>query len=228
MRWSLLLVIFSGTVALMGQERHEFWSKLYLQKNITKNWSIATDLQYRTQGNYREKSTSCFDHYKMQSGRLWIQYSYKNSAELLISPIAYFRTSDLQANTDEWGKTNEIRLSIGIQKTQNFKNFSLKGRFLTEKRHFILPVRSQQYRCRLQMQVKIPVIKKKQTEVGVVITEEYFYKLFEKMDNNRMFSGLSLKLKQQELQSGFQWQQQGSFKSGIKILQFVSTINFKF
>ncbi|MFM6984565.1 MAG: DUF2490 domain-containing protein [Chitinophagaceae bacterium] len=228
MRLSLLLVIFSGTVALMGQERHEFWSKLYVKHDISKHWAIASDIQYRTQGNYHQNHSGCFDHYKMQSGRLWMQYALNSSAEILLSPIAYFRTSDLLPNSDDWGMTNEIRLSAGLQKTQNFKTFSLKWRFLTESRHFIYPIRTQQYRSRLQMQIKIPVIKKKQTEVGVVITEEYFYKLFEKMDNNRVFSGLSLRLNQQEIQTGFQWQQQGSFKSGVRILQFVSTINVTF
>jgi hypothetical protein len=164
----------------------------------------------------------------MQSVRPWLIYKTKSTVELLLSPVAFFRTSDYLTNSNEWGHTDEIRATVGIQKSVNNKKFGLKWRLMLESRNFIFPVYTHHYRARVQVQMKIPLIKKAKTEVGVLLTEEYFYKLFEKMDNNRIFTGLSIAKKNYEIQTGVQWQQLGNFTNGNPVFQFANTINLKF
>lgn len=217
-----------GHLGTQAQNRLEFWTKLNSSFTISPRLSIAVDMQFRTQADYHNNSNNCFDHYKMQSVRPWLIYKTKSTAELLLSPVAFFRTSDYLTNSNEWGHTDEIRATVGIQKSVNNKKFALKWRLMLESRNFIFPVSTHHYRARVQVQMKIPLIKKAKTEVGVLLTEEYFYKLFEKMDNNRIFTGLSIAKKNYEIQTGVQWQQLGNFTNGNPVFQFANTINLKF
>ncbi len=228
MKWPLLLALISGHLNTQAQNRLEFWSRLNSSITLSQRFSIAADIQFRTQADYHMNSKNCFDHYKMYSVRPWLIYKTKTTTELLLSPIAFFRTSDYLTNSSDWGHADEVRATIGIQKTNNFEKYGLKWRLMLESRNFVYPAVTHQYRGRLQVQLKIPLIKKNKAEVGVLLSEEYFYKLFEKMDNNRIFTGVTINLKRHELQSGIQWQQLGNFTHGDRVCQFTNSINLKF
>lgn len=228
MKLPLLMVLFSGVLVAQAQGRLEFWTKINGSFTISPYLSLAADMQFRTQADYHNNSKNCFDHYKMQSIRPWIIHKTTNTTELLLSPLAFFRTSDYLTNSNEWGHTDEIRVTAGIQKTVPLNKIASKWRLMLESRSFIFPVSTHHYRARVQVQMKVPLIKKAKTEVGVLLTEEYFYKLFEKMDNNRIFTGLSIAMKKYEIQSGVQWQQLGNFTNGNPIFQIANTINLKF
>lgn len=228
MKWPLLLVLICEQLNIQAQNRLEFWSRLNGSFTISQRLSAAADIQFRTQAEYHSDSKNCFDHNKMQSVRPWLIYKTKTNTELLFSPIAFFRTSDYLSNSNIWGHADEIRATIGIQKTNNFEKCVLKWRLMLESRNFLYPIVMHSYRVRTQVQLKVPLIKKNKAEVGVLLSEEYFYKLFETMDNNRIFTGFTINLKRHELQSGIQWQQLGNFTNGDRVCQFTNSINLKF
>jgi hypothetical protein len=228
MKWSFLLLVFMGCLSLVAQNRREFWSKFNTSVRINKHLSVAVDGQYRTQAAYHTNSRNLFEHKRMQSMRLWLIVKIKSNTDILISPLAGFIISDYGLAND-WVNTKEIRYSAGIQKKLSLEKIDFKTRFLFELRQFLVPIKAINYRARLQMQINLPLMKIKSTEVGVVLSEEYFYRLIDKcMDNNRVLAGLQIETGRFELQSGIQWQKSSSWHSGSSILQTSTIINYNF
>jgi hypothetical protein len=228
MKLPFLLLIVLGHSSITAQNRNEFWSKLNTSFSVNKHLIAAADWQFRTQSAYRFNSKNLFDHSRMQSMRLWLIYKTKSNTDILLSPVAGFIISDYGLNND-WVNTNEIRHTAGIQKISKHQKISFKSRFLFELRHFKTPIKTINYRARLQMQVYLPLVKIKTTEVGVLLSEEYFYQLIDKrMDNNRIMSGIQIEFGRYELQTGIQWQRIGTWHSGSNICQTTTSLNCKF
>lgn len=218
------LLLLNGN--LWAQHRFEDWTKLNLIKPLGKQFNLTGELQLRTQSDFPNQSHNPFETFKTSSWRIWINWKIKLNTEILLSPIAHFTTMDYRLSTQEWLKTKEYRQAAGLQHQIKKSKCTIKLRGLIEVRHFIKaqPI----YRTRAQIQYFHPFYKKKQTEVGVLISEEYFYQLFlYRMDNNRMFTGINIQSNNLQFQTGLQWQALGSSQSGANILQLTSALNFR-
>jgi hypothetical protein len=228
MKLPFLLLVVLGHSSISAQNRSEFRSKLNTSFKINKHFTAAADWQFRTQSAYHSNSKNLFDHSRMKSMRLWMIYKTKSNTDILLSPVAGFIISDYGLNND-WVNTSEIRHTAGIQKMSKYQKITFKSRLLFELRHFTTPIKTINYRARLQLQAYLPVVKIKSTEVGVLLSEEYFYQLIDKrMDNNRTMAGIVIESGRYELQTGVQWQRIGTWNSGSTIFQTSTTLNCKF
>ena len=223
--WLILLILHSSSV--MSQQRFENWTKFGAAKPISKQLSTAIDVQFRTQSDYPHRAHNPFEKIKTGSVRVWLSWQSKSGIDILLSPLAYFVTKDFSQLQQEWINSHELRHSIGVQRTFKYGQSSLRIRSLIELR--VINHQSPLYRSRTLIQFKHHLLKIKQTEVGVLLSDEYFYQFFHtQMDNNRMFTGINIQSVKRQFQTGFQWQSIGPFRSGIQVCQISSTLNFNF
>lgn len=223
--WITFLILSSSSV--MSQQRFENWTKISAVKPISKQLTTAVDVQFRTQSDYPHNAHNPFEKIRTESIRIWLNWQSQLGTEILLSPLAYFITKDYNSTQQEWLNTYETRQSLGLQHSFKYGQSSLRIRSLMELR--IINHRAPAYRSRTLIQFKYPLLKIKHTEVGVLLSDEYFYQLFHsQMDNNRMFTGITLQSVKRQFQTGFQWQSIGPFRSGIQVCQISSTLNFNF
>lgn len=221
----LLLVLFSNSA--MAQQRLENWMKLSAGKQISRHITVAADVQFRTQADYPSQELNPFEKAKTYSIRSWLNWRTQKGTEFLFSPIAYFVSKDFNISLHDWQIMEETRQAAGLQHNFKIRQSGLRLRWLMESRNFI---HGQQIcRSRIQVQYQRTLFKKNQTEVGVLMSEEYFYQLFHyRMDNNRMFSGITIQSSHTQFQTGLQWQSLGTISNNVQIFQLSSTLNYKF
>jgi Protein of unknown function (DUF2490) len=175
----LLLIFLLAPLFSFAQTHTEFWSKLNTTLTVDKSLSIAVDVQYRRQADYKSGDKNIF-HYPMATSiRAWLYYSLKNQWQIILSPIAYFKNDDILNSNVEIRQTKELRQMAGTSKSVEFNRIKNKNRFLIEVRFIDFDNNTSytQFRYRLQNSFIIPLHKKeKATGINYHLSNEILNK----------------------------------------------------
>lgn len=203
----LLHTIFGA----FSQNRAELWTKLNVTKTLNAKWAIGTDIQYRSQANYRiSENFHICETDLVRSVRLWAFYKLPQNWTITAAPIAYFANTDILDEAAHLSHSQELRTMWGLSKSFTLAKITNKNRLMYEARfvQWNKPNAFVQHRYRLQNSFTLPIFKLHEHGKGnLFLMNEFFLKTQNAktgFDQNRIYAAFEFQHKWIGLVSGYQ------------------------
>ncbi|MCX6209542.1 MAG: DUF2490 domain-containing protein [Bacteroidetes bacterium] len=199
---------------------------------MTDKFTIATELHFRQQANYKNNSKNIFEEPNVRAVKLWLNYQLKNNFAITVNPITYFITDEIENAKGLLIDNDELRLAIGVTKDFKINKCKQKNRLLFETRfiNYDANNNSTQRRYRLFNSVAFPIKKiNSKCNLYYQLANEFFIKTQQSttsFDQNRLQNLLQLQLPKIDFNIGYQYTVQGVNDVLINKNQFLFSTNF--
>ncbi|WP_207493781.1 DUF2490 domain-containing protein [Aridibaculum aurantiacum] len=214
----LFFILLLVSHAVLAQADNELWTRLQVNKTISKHLLFAFDYQHRRSNGTGEGKALCSEQL-LNSYRLWLHYKPDSSTTIIVSPVAYFQNHSFSINAETATKVDDVRSMAGIAKNWRIGNAATTHRVLYEitVTGANVSAPSVRHRYRLQNSFVLPLVKKGTgTVTSYQVSNEVLFRTLNGssgFDQNRLYNGIRLKNKHHELNAGYQL----SIQKGLQV-----------
>lgn len=227
----ILIALLLIPAFVQSQARNEFWIKVSAKHHFKNRWTAEVDFLHRRQANFYSGEKNMFHLKLLNSIRPWAYYQLKKNWQLVLSPASFFIFDDIKNSNGDLKKKKEIRVAAGISKSYSLGKIRNKNRFIAEERfiNFNNDQSYKQLRFRFLTSFSYPFSKKSNQGLSYQIADELIIKSLNNdigFDQNRLYNSIHWKLKQTDIELGYQLTHVQGDNSSTHNNQLIVALNF--
>lgn len=194
-----------------AQDRREAWLRINLIHWQTPKKGIGLEFHQRTQANYKTDDKDILRYPLLTIIRPWLYWKLPKSWTFTYSPLSYHGYTTIKSAVGETDTYTELRTTLGIQRNYTFKTVTNRNRAWYEFRFIDIAGDAYRFATRLRIQnaFVVPLWKlSSKGQLGYLLSNEFFWSLetsYIGFDHNRLYNALQWRIKNQEVNLGYQW-----------------------